>query len=229
MGGRRPISSSRNRTLMQLAASTPAVSWLDHFERSHSWPTLLYACIEGRYGIDYHLRELVIGTGANLSREDYERCVQEPTKLAKAISRLLPDYEKLQQFTSAIVSLAPEVPKVIYWKPKELMKAWGELSKYLHWCGHRLETAENAEWKKNALSDVTDVLAPIWNKITSGQSACMHPDQMNAEIRQLWLEFKADRVDLDGVRIRMILLKPMLELKYAQQAVAADRAKPRSG
>jgi hypothetical protein len=48
-----------------------AVSWLDLFERSNAWPTLLYACIEGRYGIEYLLfEELVVGTGANLSRED---------------------------------------------------------------------------------------------------------------------------------------------------------------
>lgn len=207
-----------------------AMSWLDLFERSNAWPTLLYTCIEGRYGIEYLLfEELVVGTGANLSREDYERCVQEPTKLAKAINRLLPDYEKLQQFTSVIVSLAPpEIPSIIHWKPKELMKAWGDLSKYLHWCGHRLETAESAEWKKTALSDVKGVLTPIWNKVTSGQSACMHPDQMHAEIRELWVEFKEGRVDTAGARIRMNLLKPLLEAKYAQQAAAGDARNARA-
>lgn len=206
-----------------------AMSWLDLFERSSSWPTLLYSCIEGRYGIEYLLfEELVVGTGANLSRGDYERCVREPTKLAKAINRLLPDYEKLQQFTSVIVSLAPQVLHIIYWKPKELMKAWGELSKYLHWCGHRLETAENAAWKKGALSDVKNVLTPIWNKVTSGQSACMHPDQMRTEIRELWVEFKEGRVDIEGVRIRMNLLRPLLEMKYAQQATAGDARNARA-
>ena len=199
-----------------------AMSWLDLFERSNAWPALLYSCTEGRYGIEYLLfEELVVGAGANLSRDDYERCVREPTKLAKAINRLLPDYEKLQQFTSVIVSLAPQqLPPIIYWQPKELMKTWRELSKYLHWCGHRLETAENTEWKKIALSYVKGVLTPIWNKVTSGQSACMHPDQMHAEIRELWVEFKEGRVDADGTRIRINLLKPLLELKYVQQVAA---------
>jgi hypothetical protein len=206
-----------------------AVSWLDYFERSGTWPALLYTCIEGRYGIEYLLfEELVVGTGANLSREDYERCVQEPTKLVKAIDRIIPDYEKLQQFTSAVVSLEPNVPNVIYWKPRELMRVWGEISKYLHWCGHRLETAENTEWKKSALSDIKGVLIPIWNKATSGQSACMHPDQMNPEIRQMWSDYRESVIDLDGVKIRMNILKPVLEMKYTQQTVTANRAKPGS-
>lgn len=204
-----------------------AVSWLDYFERSAIWPTLLYACIEGRYGIEYLLfEELVIGTGANLSREEYERCVREPTKLSKAIERIIPDYEKLQQFTAAIVALEYSVPCLIYWKPRALMKAWGELSKYLHWSGHKLDTAENAEWKKGALSDVKGVLMPLWEKATSGHSACMHPDNMNPEIREVWSDFKDGRIDLEGARVRMNLLKPFLAAKYAQQIAPADRVKP---
>ena len=48
----------------------------------------------------------------------------------------------------------------------------------------------------------------------------MHPDQMHAEIRELWVEFKEGRVDADGTRIRINLLKPLLELKYVQQVAA---------
>lgn len=102
-----------------------AVSWLDYFERIDHFPALLYACIEGRFGIEYLLfEELVIGTGTNLSRQDYEKCLKEPTKLKKAIDRLIPDYEKLQQFTSIVVILEARVPKLIYWEPRELMKSW---------------------------------------------------------------------------------------------------------
>src|ERR1041384_7581865 len=73
-----------------------AVSWLDYFQRINHFPALLYACIEGRFGIEYLLfEELVMGTGAKLSREDYEKCLTQGTKLKKAIDRLVPDYNKL--------------------------------------------------------------------------------------------------------------------------------------
>ena len=121
-----------------------AVSWLDYFERIDHFPALLYACIEGRFGIEYLLfEELVIGTGTNLSRQDYEKCLKEPTKLKKAIDRLIPDYEKLQQFTSIVVILEARVPKLIYWEPRELMKSWGKLSEYLHWLGAKSETTRS--------------------------------------------------------------------------------------
>ncbi|TAK91227.1 MAG: hypothetical protein EPO06_05595 [Burkholderiaceae bacterium] len=195
-----------------------AVSWLDYFERMDQFPALLYACIEGRFGIEYLLfEELVIGTGANLSRQDYEKCLEERTKLKKAIDRLIPDYEKLQQFTSALIAVEPQAPKLIYWKPKDLMKSWGKLSEYLHWLGVRGETTEVASWRTTAYIDVRQTLLPIWEKITSGQSGFMHPDNMNAEIREVWLAFKGGKTDLEGAKIRMNILKPHLIKKYEKQ------------
>ena len=193
-----------------------AVSWLDHFERESKPPALMYACIEGRYAIEYILfEELVLASGAKLSRTDYERCVREPTKLAKAIARLTPDYEKLQSFTKAAVSLNPGAPNIIYWEPNKLMKGWGQLSQYLHWVGHRLETTEEDKWKREALVNVKAVLLPIWEKMSSGPSGYLLPSEMHPEILEIWNDFKADRIDLEGATIRMNLIKPLVQSKYA--------------
>ena len=105
-----------------------AVSWLDYFRRIDHFPALLYACIEDRFGIEYLLfEELVMGTGAKLSRQEYEKILKQGgTNLKKAIDRLVPDYKKLQQFTSAIISIQPGLPSVVFWDPAELMKSWGK-------------------------------------------------------------------------------------------------------
>jgi hypothetical protein len=196
-----------------------AVSWLDYFQRIDHFPALLYACIEGRFGIEYLLfEELVIGTGAKLSRQNYERCLKEGTKLKKAIDRLVPDYKKLQQFTSAIISIEPGLPKLIYWEPAELMKSWGMLSKYVHWFGASIETTEIASWRSAAYTEVEQVLNPIWQKMTSGQSGIMHPDNVMPEVREVWLDLKKGKIDLEGATIRLQLMKPVLSVKYRSDA-----------
>jgi hypothetical protein len=192
-----------------------AVSWLNYFQRIDHFPALLYACIEGRFGIEYLLfEELVMGTGANLSRQEYEKCVKEGTKLKKTIDRLVPNYKKLQQFTSAIAAMLPRLPKLVYWEPAELMKSWGTLSKYLHWFGAKNETTEIASWRTAAYAEVSQVLNAIWQNMSSGQSGIMHPNAMHPEVHELWLDFKNGKIDLEGVRIRLDLIKPVLSAKY---------------
>ena len=206
---------TKNSYLDSMGYLYRAMSWLDYFDRIDHFPALLYSSIEGRFGIEYLLfEELVIGTGANLSRIDYEKCLRERTKLSKAIDRLIPDYKKLQQFTSALASLEPRIPKLIYWEPKKLMKSWGTLSNYVHWCGAKIETTEVTYWRRSAYTEIKDSLVPIWEKITSGQSGFMHPDNMNPEIREIWLDFRNGIIDLDGAKIRMNILKPLLLTKY---------------
>ena len=135
-----------------------AVAWLDYFKRSGQFPALLYASIEGRQGIEYLLFEqLIIGTGANLQQEEYERCLKNRTRLSKIIDQLIPDYAKLQEFTSVVVSLQSGTPNLVHWNPKNLMKSWGELSNYLHWMGAKNRTTEVDNWKQNAHTDLERV------------------------------------------------------------------------
>ena len=193
-----------------------AMSWLDYFERNNQFTALLYACIEARYGIEYLMfEEIVISTGANLSQEDYERCLKDPTKLYKALNNISPDYEKLQAFAKIIVIMVPEFPLMIQWNPKELIKSWGIISNYLHWCGSRNNTTELPSWRADAGVEMRRVIEPIWIKITSGQSGLMHPQGMHPEILELWHQYKDGSVDAEGIRIRMQILKPALVSKYA--------------
>jgi hypothetical protein len=193
-----------------------AVSWLEHYRREQYFPSLLYACIEGRMAIEYLLFEiLVIGTGANLSVSDYQKCLKDRTKLDKAIGRLIPDYERIQAFTAVLVEFEPSLPRMLHWDIKELKRMWGELSEHLHWLGAKNLTVENTTWCNAAYTKVESVLHPLWSKLSSGQSMVMHPDKMNPEINEVWVQFNSGKIDIESVRLRLQILKPLLNLKYS--------------
>lgn len=187
-----------------------SMAWLDYHKRSKKFSSLLYACAEGRHGIEYLLfEELVISTGANLSVEDYKKCVNERNRFKKTIEQLSPNYELLQAFTKILVSLEPKLPKIIYWDHSSLMKAWGALSHYLHWFGARNLTSENQEWLDSALPEIEKVLVPIWTKITSGQSGLMHPKDMAPVVREIWECFRTRKIDDATAKFRLEYLKPL--------------------
>ncbi len=186
-----------------------AMAWLDYHKRTNIFSSLLYACIEARQGIEYLLfEELVISTGANLSADDYKKCVSERNRFAKTIKQLSPDYEKLQLFTQILVSLDPTLPKLIYWNHSNLMHAWGEVSTYLHWFGARSLTSEDPKWLSLATAKVEKVLKPIWEKLTSGQSGLMHSTDMSPIVREVWEQFRIGSIDRDAAKFRLIFLKP---------------------
>ncbi len=196
-----------------------AMSWIDHFERHDQFAALHYACIDARLGIEYLIfEEIAISTGANLSSEQYEECLKSPTKLYKALMRISPDYEMLQSFVKILMSLEPNLPNIIYWQPRKLLKSWGRLSKYLHWFGSKNKTTNLKDWRANAGRNIRELVEPVWEKISSGQSAIMHPRNMNPEIHELWIQYQNGEVDSEGIRIRMEILKPLLESMYASQA-----------
>lgn len=185
-----------------------AISWLDHFHRNPRYTTLLYACIEGRMGIEYLLfEELVMSTGAKLSREDYERSLKDRNSFTKPIRQLNPDHEKAQEFTRAVAEIEPSAPSLIFWRPRDLEKAWGKLSKHLHWGGARTEAADDPQWLDQAYRDVKQVLVPIWEMMLSGSSSLFHPDSMKPAVREIWVDFKDGKIDAKSVKARLELIR----------------------
>lgn len=186
-----------------------AMAWLDNFTHVGNFSPLLYACADARQGIEYLLfEELVISTGANLSKEEYQRCLSERNRFVKTIARLTPDYDRLKLFTRIVASMEPAAPKLIEWNHKSLMKAWGTVSHYLHWFGARALTSEKNDWLESAHSTICATVEPIWIKITSGRSAILHPKDMHPTARKVWVRFKNGEIDETGVRFQLDFLKP---------------------
>ena len=184
-----------------------AVSWLDHFDRTGLLPSLFYSCIEARMGIEHLLfEELILSTGLQLRRDDYERCLKNRMNFTKLIQELSPDYQKLQQFTRVVVELTKQetdtsMPDLIFWEPRQLEKSWGKLSKYLHWSGSTIETTGQRDWVSNAQEELGRIILPIWERMSSGLTGLLHPCSMESNVRKIWSDFANGKIDIDKVKM----------------------------
>lgn len=143
-----------------------AASWLDLVKRTGQFAALHYASIDGRLAIEHLVFEQIITTaGAALTEENYKRLLSEPRKLSKLLEQIVPDHEKLQDFTEIIGSLSSGIPRVNKWNIKKLMRSWGILSSYLHWSGSHIQTTESPEWQGQAIQKVAQIIEPLWEKI----------------------------------------------------------------
>ena len=193
-----------------------AVSLLDYFDRTKLLTSLLYSSIEARMGIEHLLFEqLVLSVGLKLSQDDYERCLNNRMKFEKLIQELSPDYEKLQQFTGAVLELTRmengrPIPELVFWRPRELMKNWGKLSKYLHWFGAKTQTTDKSDWVDEYQNNIRSILLPIWERMLSGPPGLLHPDNMEPHVHDIWADFKDEKIDVDSVKRRLYLIHPIL-------------------
>lgn len=181
-----------------------AMSWLDHFERNGHYPSMLYAAIEGRSGVEHLIfEEIVISTGASLTKDQYNNLLKNSRKLEKKLFKLTPDYMKLQTFTRAVHELNPNLPPLVFWDIKALMRAWGTLSKYLHWNGAKNYTSDDQSWRAQANLNIKKQIEPIWIRITSGDSGIIHPTQMTDGVREIWQGFKDGNINHESLDFRL--------------------------
>ena len=179
------------------------MSWIDHYERFQKFPSLLYACIEARFAIEYLIfEEIIIGTGCRLTQEEYRKCLKEG-QLEKSLKKIVPDYEKLSEFTLLVAEQEPALPKIITVEPKKLMKSWGKLSQYLHWFGSKDQKAENPEWLIAASGNIRSIVVPLWELLTSGRRGIMHPNDMHPKVREIWLAFKEERINRESAKFQI--------------------------
>ena len=178
-----------------------ALSWLDISKKSGNVAALQYAAHDTRQAIEHLLFEaIVLSVGTVLDQQEYQRCKGNSTKLHKIVTRLNPDYEKLVQFTRAVLSTELEAPPIIAWDHKQLMKYWGIVSGYLHWGGEPKETVESKDWLEAGIAAVEDAAGYIWENKIRAYSGIMMPENMQPEIRSLWGRFKSDEMDLEAVK-----------------------------
>lgn len=188
-----------------------SMSWLDRFSGNQHFTVLLYACIEGRMGIEHTIfEEVVLSTGTNLSRADYQRCLRSSQNLGKMLKQISPDYEKLQEFTQAVSAVTPGTPPIIFWSLKQLQIAWGKLSEYVHWFGAQNETTDDPRWLVQVHQNVLAIMEPIWKKLLSGENAIMHPDGMKPNTREIWEDFRSGKISIESVRSRLEIIRPMI-------------------
>ena len=191
------------------------MQWVSGFARPHGWTTqrgratLHYACIDARLPIEHLLFEqLVITAGPAFTEVEYKRCLSESRKLNELLTQMVPDYDKLLQFSQIVGELNPRLPKVNRWDIKGLMKSWGRLSALLHWNGAHSRTTEDPAWQQDALSEASDVIESLWTQMSSAQSGSIRVDTMPQAVRDVWESFKDGRIDRESAKVRLRIVRP---------------------
>ncbi len=195
-----------------------ALSWLDVVKRQRNVCALQYAAHDARQAIEQLLfEEIVFSVGTQLDRKEYEKCKGNSTKFHKIIRRLNPDYNKLAQFTKAIISTFPKPPPFIIWDHKVLIRHWRAVSSYLHWAGEPTETVESAEWIDKGIESVEKATNHIWEKNERGFTGIMMPQNMQPAIRDCWERFRAGEADLNSVKRIAKIALPVLNKRIKSQ------------
>lgn len=188
-----------------------ALSWLELAKREKSSPAFQYGAHDARQGIEQLLfEELVLSTGANLDRSEYQRCLGNSTKLHAIIKRLSPDREKLSLFVQAIMATGNQQLDLMVWDHKLLMNYWGTVSNYLHWAGAIDETINKWSWVEAGIAKTEEACLYIWKNKTEKETGVMLPSDMHPEIAALWERFKAGSIGAKDVKIACGLLQPVL-------------------
>lgn len=188
-----------------------ALSWLDLAKREKSSPAFQYGAHDARQGIEQLLfEELVLSTGANLERSEYQKSLGNSTKLHAIIKRLSPDREKLGIFVKAVMETGNPKFELMVWDHKLLMNYWGVVSNYLHWAGAIDETINKLSWVETGIVQTEEACLYIWKNKTKKETGIMLPSDMHPEIAALWLRFKAGSIGEKEVKIACELLHPVL-------------------
>src|SRR5213075_2723190 len=99
-----------------------AHSWLDYATREDAPSAIHYAAFELRYGLEYLLFELLVLANESLTPAQYDRCLGNPAEMRRMLKNRGPNYDRLAEFTQAILSLEPNAPKLRYWDLNELFR-----------------------------------------------------------------------------------------------------------
>lgn len=187
-----------------------SLSWLDYAERTRSPVALQYAAHDLRQAIEHLLfEEILLSTGSRLTESQYKRCLGNATKLRKIINDISPHHRKLSEFVNAVMETSESKISIAVWDHDLLMRYWGCSSKYLHWSGDSRETVKSTIWLTTSIEQLNQAANYIWSKLTTSVTGTMKIDEMHPEVRALWDQYLSDLIDINQVRIRLDILKPV--------------------
>jgi hypothetical protein len=185
-----------------------ALSWLDLANRTRTVSALEYAALETRLATEQLVfEELIVGVGTTLDQKDYKKCKGDIDEMTKVINRLIPQYEKLVDFTKAMMKTDFPVTK---WDNRKLNFYRGKVSQYLHWSGGLDETVQSEKWFQRGLEIVGEAANYMWHGLTSGNTAVMNLKILEPEMLELWNLFLTYQITLETAVLRADILEPLL-------------------
>jgi len=172
---------------------------------------LIFACLETRNAIEQLWFEiLMLIHSGSMSREMFERCRRRKDGFYAEIRETEPEYRKLFIFTSLVMKQDRKAPtRGIPWDLGKLKKAWQKLSGYCHAQAHPAATIENEDWFESGLLLVNDTYNYFEISMSNGSTALIQPERMTGNTRDIWEDFRIDKITEEQVATRLILIQPL--------------------
>lgn len=206
-----------------------AVAWLDLAKREKDPDAIHHAAFQIRYGVEYLLFELLILSKGGLSEPEYLECVADRHRMEKLLKSQELSYEKLAEFTRIVAAMSPGMPKIKIHKLRELMRTWGDASRYLHFVGSHDKTYGSLPWIEKAIQELSEVVRPLWEASTMHVGfGLSKPDTMPPEVLKTWEDFRDGKIDDSGVRMRLEIARPILRRRAEQLKAATELWVPES-
>jgi hypothetical protein len=188
-------------------------SWLRFDRDRHLGNILAYAAYELRCAIERCLFELLVFMkDLKLSKEEEKKCNSWAglTSLMNEASRSYKEYQKRVVFTNiAVRVMRMPVPPVNPVNIAFLRDSWQKVSIYCHMQLRPEETFNDKEWVERGFAEIAKTLAEF-ERIYKDSFGIGDISSMPPEVRELYQDFVADRVDQRQVEARLRLMEPVL-------------------
>jgi hypothetical protein len=167
-----------------------------------------------RYGIEYLVFELLVLASESLSLQEYRQAIGNPKQMKRMLASPARNYAKLAEFTKVVVSVDSHAPPLRFCNLNELFRYWGMASEFLHFVGAHSISYFRPDWTPKAIAKLDSVLNPLWSTVTETIGlALIRPSQMEPEVHQSWIEFKAGTLTKDDLFRRLKIMQPGLQAR----------------
>lgn len=190
---------------------------IDLAKRHNSLSALIYAALEARKAVEQLWFELIVACHkGKISKKLVEEC-RKTDGIFRVMQKTEPDYRKLVRFCSICRSVYIEMPIVIEWDQRKLVRFWNSLSKYCHSPMSPVDTYESSEWFNQGLAllnEVYDYISSNMKRVGGrGGTGVIDTGTMPEEVKQAWEAFKSDSISEDQLYHRLKIMFPVLQMR----------------
>ena len=175
---------------------------------------LHYAALHLRLGVEHLWFQIFrVARGAILSRAEYDKALNNATKLYKLIDSMAPNYRKFAEFDQIISSVDSQPhPPTIVWDIDKLKRIHGECgNRLLHFGGIPDAGYLSSAWTEDHLRFLSDSTQWMWrNMTTRGNLIVYRPEGLKPQTHAIWEAFRKGEIDEESTRLRLKIIQPIL-------------------
>ncbi len=173
---------------------------------------LVYAALEARNALERFVLEMsLLATGGHLS-EAQIRTAQRRDGAFKLLEQAMSNYRRHLQFTNLTLEVGDDPFRVAIPNVGQFRRLRTDLSDYCHFQLDPAATVNHPQrtWFIEGTSRLQDALG-LLRSLRSQVNGVIQPDSMPAEVREVFQEFMAGKIDTPTARLRLRLMHPVLE------------------